>query len=116
KPAEKIMAGFTVLTRLDVEKQMGITQLADLSRPDFQQAFEKELQARAEKLPYNIVQDDLKETKGGFEIVSHDLVIGQLQSEVDPVLKKTGEASDDIAEGIIHARASLLISVPLKAP
>jgi subtilisin family serine protease len=116
KPAEKIMAGFTVLTRLDVEKQMGITSLADLSRPDFQQAFEKELQARAEKLPYSIVQDDLKETKGGFEIVSRAFVIGRLQSEIDPVVKQTGVVSDDIADEIVHDRASLLISVPLKAP
>ena len=116
KPAEKIMAGFTVLTRLDVEQQMGITNLADLARPDFQQALEKELQARAEKLPYNIVQDDLKETKGGFEIVSRAFVIGRIQSEIDPVVKQTGVVSDDIADSLVHARASLLISVPLKAP
>jgi subtilisin family serine protease len=116
KPAEKIMTGFTAITRLDVEKQLGITNLADLSRPDFQQAFEKELQARADKLPYGMVQDDLKETKGGFEIVSRDLVLGRIESEIDPVVKKTGVASDDIADGLVHARSSLLISVPLKAP
>jgi subtilisin family serine protease len=116
KPALKIMTGFTALTRLDVEKQMGITNLADLSRPDFQQAFEKELQARADKLPYGIVQDELKETKGSFEIVSRDLVLGRIESEIDPVVKKTGVVSDDIADGLVHARSSLLVSVPLKAP
>jgi subtilisin family serine protease len=116
KPAEKIMTGFTVLTRLDVEQQMGITNLADLSRPDFQQALEKELEARANKLPYNLVQADLKETKGGFEIVSRAFVLGRIQSSIDPVVKQTGVVSNDIAGGLVHARASLLISVPLKAP
>jgi hypothetical protein len=116
KPALKIMTGFVALVRFDVSDQMKLTSLADLSRPDFQKTFQNELATRTAELPWSVVQDELKQTKGGFEIVSRDLVLGQIQSEIDPVVQKTGELSSDLADGIIHARASLEISLPLKAP
>ena len=116
KPALKIMTGFITLVRLDVMDQLKLAGVADLSRPDFQQAFQKELTTRTAALPWNVVQDELKQTKGGFEIVSRDLVIGQIQSEIDPVVKKTGQLSNDLAAGIVHARSSLEISIPLKQP
>jgi hypothetical protein len=116
KPALKIMTGFITEVRLDVEDRMKMTGLEDLSQPAFQQAFQKELTTRSQALPWSVVQDELKSIKGGFELVSRNLVLGQVQSEIDPVVAKTGALSSDLAEGIVHARASLEISVPLKDP
>jgi subtilisin family serine protease len=116
KPALKITTGFITEVRLDVADQMKLTGLGDLSQPAFQQAFQKELTTRSEALPWSVVQDELKSIKGGFELVSRNLVLGQVQSEIDPVVAKTGGLSSDLADGIVHARASLEISVPLKEP
>jgi hypothetical protein len=116
KPAAKIMSGFLAETRLDVMDRLKITNLADLSRPDFQQAFQQELTTRTAALPWNVVQDDLKQIKGSFEILSRNLVLGSVRSEIDPVIKQTGALSGDFADGIIHARSSLVVSIPIQQP
>jgi subtilisin family serine protease len=116
KPALKLTTGFLTEVRLDVMDRLQLKSLSDLSRPDFQSAFRKELTARTAALPWAVVQDELKSIKGGFELVSRNLVLGQIQSEIDPVVAKTGALSNDLADGIVHARSSLEISIPLKQP
>jgi subtilisin family serine protease len=116
KPALKIMTGFVTEVRLDVAQKTGTTTLADLTKPAFQKAFEKELAARADKLPWNVVQDELKSTKGGFELVSRNLVLGRIESEIQPVVDQTHALSSDLAEAIVHARSSLEVSIPLQKP
>ena len=113
KPAEKLMTGFIAEARLDVQDQLKQT---DLSNPEFQTAFQKELTDRTNKLPWAIVQDDLKHAKGSFEIVSRNLVIGQLESEIDPIVKQTGSLSGDVADGVIQARSTLETTIPLNQP
>jgi len=116
KPAAKIMSGFLAEVRLDVMDRLKITDLADLTQPSFAQAFQKELTTRTAALPWNLVQDDLKSIRGSFEITTPNLVLGGVSSVIDPIVKKTGALSSDLADGIIHARSSLLISIPIKAP
>jgi len=113
KPALKLMTGFIVETRLDVEEQ---TKQTDLSDPAFQQAFQKELTTRANALPWDVVHDELKQTMGGFEIRSRNLLIGKVQSEIDPVVKQSGSLSSDLADAVIGIRSSLEFAIPLKDP
>jgi len=113
KPAAKLTTGFLTEVRLDVEDQTKETNLSD---PAFQQALQKELTARANALPWDVVQDDLKHIKGGFEIRSRNLLLGEIQSEVDPAVKLTGSLNDDLADEVISIRAALEISLPIKAP
>jgi hypothetical protein len=116
KPALKLTTGFITEVRLDVMQQMNVTRLADLSQPAFQQAFQKELAARAAALPWNVVQDELKAAEGGFSMVSRNLVVGEIQSEIDPVVQKTGGLSSELAGAIIHLRSTIVISIPLQSP
>ncbi len=116
KPALKIMTGFITVVRLDVMDELKLTNLADISQPAFQQAFQKELATRADALPWNVVQDELKSIKGSFELTSKNLVLGEIQSEIDPVVKQAGALSTDLADSIVHLRSSLEISIPLKQP
>jgi len=111
KPALKLTTGFLAEVRLDVQDQ---SKQTDLSNPDFQAAFQKELTARANALPWDVVQDELKHMKGGFEIVSKNLLIGEIQSEIDPAVKQTGSLSDELAAAVIGIRSSLEISIPIK--
>ncbi len=113
KPALKYMTGFITEVRLDVQEQTKTTNLAD---PAFQQAFQKELTSRTNALPWDIVQDELKRTKGGFEIRSRNLLLGKVQSEIDPAVKLTGSLSNDLASEVIGIRSGLEISIPLKEP
>lgn len=113
KPALKLLTGFITEVRLDVQDQTG---QANLSDPAFQQALQKELTARANALPWDVVQDELKQMKGGFEIRSRNLLLGEIQSEIDPTVKQTGALSDDLADAVIGIRSGLEISIPLKDP
>jgi subtilisin family serine protease len=113
KPAAKLMAGFITEVRLDTMKKTG---LSDISAPAFQTAFQKDLADRAGALPWNVVQDELKQAKGSFEIRSRNLLLGVIQSEIDPAVKQTGNLSSDLADTLISIRASFQFSLPLKAP
>jgi len=113
KPALKLTTGFMAEVRLDVEDQ---TKQTNLSDPAFQQAYQKELTARANALPWDIVQDELKQMKGGFEMVSRNLILGEVQSEIEPTVKQTGSLSNELAAAVIGIRSSLEVSIPLKQP
>jgi subtilisin family serine protease len=113
KPALKLMTGFISEVRLDVEDQ---TKQTDFTQPAFQQAFQKALTERTEALPWNIVQDELKHNKASFEIRSRNLLLGVIQSEIEPAVQKTGSLSSDLANSVIGIRSSLEISIPLKQP
>jgi subtilisin family serine protease len=113
KPALKYMTGFLTEVRLDSQKQAGTTDLAD---PKFQELFTETLIKRGNALPWDVVQDELKHAKGGFEIRTKDLLLGQIDSELQPVVDKTGSLSNDLANSIIGVRYALLYSIPLKKP
>ena len=111
KPSAKIMTGFLAEVRLDVEDKLKTTNLSD---PVFQQAYQKELTARVSALPWNVVQDDIKQTKGGFETRTKNVLMGVVQSEIDPVVKQTGSMSKDLADTVVAINYSLKVAVPLK--
>ncbi len=113
KAALKLTTGLVSLTRLDVEARTGTK---DLANPAFQQAFQDELTKRTMALPYSVVQDELKQIKAGAELRSRNLVLGSIESEIEPAVKKTGSLSEDLADGLVARRSSLVFSIPLQVP
>jgi subtilisin family serine protease len=67
-------------------------------------------------LPYRVVQDELKSIKAGAELESRNLILGGIQSEIEPTVAKTHSLNDDLAAGVIGARSSLTIFIPLEKP
>jgi len=113
KPALKLTTGLLVLTRLDVEDKTGSKNFTD---PTFVKAYQDELTKRAMALPYRVVQDMFKEVKAGAEIRSRNLVLGSIQSELEPAVKKTGSLDDGLAGAVIGERATLEVAIPLGKP
>jgi subtilisin family serine protease len=113
KPALKLTTGLMAMTRLDIEDKLGTKNFAD---PAFQKAYQDELTKRAMALPYRVVQDELKSIKGSAELESRNLILGGIQSEVEPTVAKTHSLNDDLAAGVIGARSSLTIFIPLEKP
>ena len=71
---------------------------------DLATAFEAKFRERVNALPYEAVEAQVKQAKGMAEIVSRALVEGQIAAAIQPTLDKTGgEASKDIAMGLIQA-------------
>jgi len=113
KPALKLMTGFIAEVRLDVENESGTT---DINQPNYQKLLQANLITRANAMPWNVVQDEIKHAKASFEIRSRNLLLGVVQSEIEPAVEKTGSLSNDLASSIISIRSGLEISIPLKNP
>jgi len=74
------------------------------------------LEKKLGELPYATVQDNLKRSKGRSEILSRALVLGSIESGVQPVLDNTdGEMSYDIAARLVGSTFTLDYYIPAAA-
>ncbi len=80
----------------------------------FSAAFSKHLTDMVEAMPWEVVQDDLEGTKGYAEYISENLILGSVQSELDPVVAKTGELTEDAARGLVGMRYTMAAFLPVK--
>ncbi len=71
------------------------------------------LQTKLRELPYELVQDNIKSTKGATEILTPAFVLGNLDSSFQPIVEKTGgEISYDIAAALVGASYTLDYFIP----
>jgi len=107
KPSLKLTTGL-------VAEAWASAHLAQAGAADFAQAFQAALAASVQRLPWDLVQTDLKDLKSGYEIRTPALVIGFIQQEMDPAALKTGEISAGVARQIVARRNQLLNYLPYK--
>ena len=109
KPAAKYITGLITESRIEAARQAG-GQAAAAFDADFRAA----LTCRIDALPWPVVQAELKDLKGDYEIRSRNLLLGVVENEIEPAVAKTHEISRDVAERLIGVRAFLEVSLPLK--
>jgi len=83
-------------------------------REGFNAAFAKNLEALASTLPWAVVQDNIQQAKGRAEIISSNLLIGRVQSEIDPVVASTGTLTEDMARTLIAMRSTIEMFLPVR--
>ncbi|MBI5058680.1 S8 family serine peptidase [candidate division KSB1 bacterium] len=82
---------------------------------DFAGALKRELEKLVKDLPYEVCEANLKSAKGSAEIVSKDLLVGQINSAIQPTLDGSkGEMSQDIATGLLSQAVSARNLIPYK--
>jgi subtilisin family serine protease len=82
---------------------------------DLGAAFERQLAAIVDAMPYDVVQDDIKQTKASMEIVSPSLVTGRIESTLQPMLDASGgEMSKDVAIGLLSSFVTLNAIIPYR--
>jgi subtilisin family serine protease len=89
-----------------------------VKRPDpaaFTQIFRSDFAALLAALPWDAVQDILKEMKGNYEIRSEALLVGFAREQFDPAAAQAGTISGDVAGQLISYRNQLLNYLPLKS-
>lgn len=113
KPSAKLVTGLVSETRLTVGQVSSYSQMG----PNFSlsAAFREALAAKVAAMPWNVVQAEVKDLKGSFEIRSENLIRGVVESEIEPAVAKTHTLSADTAARLLSLRAFLLYSLPLKA-
>ncbi len=81
--------------------------------PDLSATVRSNLETRLAGLPFAVVQDNLKSTKGSTEILTRAFVLGNLDSSYQPIVDKTGgEISYDIASSLVGSAFTLDYFIP----
>jgi subtilisin family serine protease len=82
---------------------------------NFGDAYERELAKIVNQWPYDVVQNSVKQQKASMEIISKNLMVGQIGSTVQPMLDASGgEMSKDIATMLLGAYVNANAFIPNK--
>ncbi len=113
KPSQKLLTGLSTESRIAASKLVeNPKQNVDALR----QAFKEIYATRLKDLSWEVVQADVKQAKGSMEIRSENLLLGMIQSQIEPALKETGTLSSDVAETLVGIRSFLQVQLPFKDP
>ena len=105
KESSKLMTGNVTKALLAAEAS---------GEKDLNDAYEREFSEIINALPYDVVQDDVKQSKASAEIVSENLIIGRIQSALQPMLDESGgEMSKDIALGLLGSYVTINSVIPV---
>ena len=109
KPAAKLTTG------LLVEAFIAASRAAPAGDAAFRADFAKAYAAKLAALPWAVVGDLIQQVKGSAEIGTEALVLGNLSSQLQPGVDKTGAISGDVAQALVGARTAVAHWLPLKA-
>ena len=109
KPAEKLASGMVERAILEARAQYKGRNL-----PEYRQQVGRLLRQSLDAMPFDVVQNEIKQAKAGFELLSEGMIIGQMQSVFNPVVQKTGALSDALADQLPDIKLALIAMVPLK--
>jgi len=110
KESTRLMAGQVALSLVAARKSAGAS-----SGPAFEAAFKTELAGRVGVLPWAKVAEEVKSARGRAQLLSRELVMGQIKAGLDPVAAQSkGELSSALAHGLIGVRAGLDTMLPLQ--
>ncbi|MDZ7721396.1 MAG: S8 family serine peptidase [candidate division KSB1 bacterium] len=110
KPASKLMSGLNarILAQTWQEKNS--------YEPDqIRDAFRAKFKAVVDSLPWDVVQDQVESTKGAFEMMSPNVYIGVVQSQMDPAFEKTNSISGEAAKSLLNIRSALTLMYHLRS-
>jgi len=79
----------------------------------FAASFSTHLETLVSALPYDVIQDELKQAKGRAEIFSENLVLGVAKSQIDPAVAASGEVSSDLVPSVVGLRYALTTTISL---
>ena len=108
KPSDKLTRGLATKSIVEARKEF------DGNDQQYREAFKKYYAEQVNALPWDIVQDDIESTKGRMEIMSENLMLGIIQSSIEPAVEKTGNISGDVANQLVGMYFTLKVILPLK--
>ncbi len=110
KPADKLLSGVVSDAVIAADKS-GAQTGSDAWRAAVGERFS----AALERMPYAVVQNEVREMKAGNELASEALALGYIREVLQPTVARTGALSSEFAPAIVGARYRLVVSLPLKA-
>lgn len=109
KPARKHMTGLVSGSIIRARQEAG-----NKDSIAYREAFSRALSEAVAQLPWEVVQESIEEAKGMAEIYTENLLLGAIQSQLEPVVKQSGQLSGDRAARVIALRYMMQFQIPLK--
>jgi subtilisin family serine protease len=110
KPADKLISGMSLRAMVAARAKTG-----SITSEAYRAEVGRIISAELAKLPYTVIENEIKSAKSIAEIIGEALVLGNVRDRLQPVVDKAGGTlSSDFAPGIIGARYALVARLPLK--
>jgi subtilisin family serine protease len=109
KPSPRLTTGLYAQSLLEAE-----IETRSSSGSAFEQDFVKHYQKAVEALPWDVVQDWAKSSRGGAQLLSKAGIIGSVKTDIDPAVEKSGVLDNQQAWELVGDRVELQFGVPLK--
>lgn len=109
KPAAKLTTGLLAESYIAARRSAGFAE-----ERAFRAAFRKTYAAKLAALPWEVVGDLIKQVKGSAEIVTEPLVMGNVASQFQPGVDKTGAVSGEVARMLVSQRTNVALFLPLR--
>ena len=108
KPAAQALTGLFARARLQAAIEAG-----GESGPAFEAAFKKHYQDSIASLPWVVVKDGVKSSYGYSRIASRAATLGDVTTELDPAVAKSGALDSGEAWELLDTRVELRFAQPL---
>jgi subtilisin family serine protease len=86
---------------------------AGIEKPESRMFF-RVLSGLLEPLPWNLVENDIKQERSGIETMGESLLLGIVETEYGPAIQKTGRFDLAAAQQLASIRYALTFTLPLK--
>ena len=109
KPADKLMSGLQLRAMVAAQRKVG-----DGASDAYRAETGRLIAADLAQMPYEVVQNEVREAKASAEIMSEALTLGYVRNVIQPTVDKAGSLSSDLAPIVINAKYRLVATLPLK--
>ena len=108
KPADKLISGL----RLRAVSQAAKTHAPGSAafRQQVTDTIGKELAAA----PFAVIENEVRELKASAELIGEALILGRPREVMQPIVASSGALSSEFAPGVVGARYSLQVTLPMK--
>ena len=110
KPADKLMSGLQLRAMIAAQRKVG-----NHESDAYRQETGRLIAADLAKMPYGVVQNEVREAKASAEIMSEALTLGYVRNVIQPTADKAGALSSDLAPAVVNAKYRLVATLPLKS-
>ena len=108
KPAAKLTTGLFARARIQAAIDTQST-----SGTAYEQAFSKHYKEAIDPLPWDVVQDTIKASYAGSRVFTKAVAIGQVKTDLDPAVQKSGALDNSEAWDLVSARNLIRSAIPL---
>ena len=109
KPADKLLSGLTMRSMIVAGRKIGAR-----NTDAYGQEVGRMIREELDRMPYAVVQNEVREIKASAEIVAEPLIVGSMRERLQPIVDKAGALSSEFAPAVVNARYRLNATVPLK--